>query len=91
MMRSKLLLLAVTVGVALPLTRGSAAVSTSDWPPQPLPGVPVTVVYPSVAVDTKLYHFVGDDHRHIQIWKMDTYVYRFVDTDHRHIEVAALN
>ena len=78
------------IGIAMPLVRSPAAVPAVPWPPQPVPGVAVTVVYPTVAVDTSWYRFVGDDHRQIVIRAMETFSYRFV-YDHHHIQIVAYN
>ena len=91
-MRVKLVLLAAVtaIGAGLPAHRPAAApVSTTLR--FAVIGVPVQVIYPGAAIDTAQYHFVGDDHRQIQMWTAVNWVYRFVDTDHRHIEIATLS
>jgi hypothetical protein len=90
-MPAKLIAIAVFIaaGAAVPLAPSLAA--TVQWPPPPLPGVGVNVIYPSVAVDTPLYRFVGDDHRQITFRVTETISYRFVYDDPHYIRIYALN
>jgi len=89
----KLIAIAIiaATGAVMPLSQSAAAVPSVAWPPPPLPGVGVNVIYPSVAVDTSLYRFVGDDHRQITFRMTETTSYRFVYDDHHFIRIYALN
>ena len=92
-MPPKLIAIAALIagGTVLPLGRSAAAASFVPWPPPPLPGVNVNVIYPSVAVDTPLYRFVGTDHRQITFRLTENFSYRYVYDDPHYIQVWAFN